>query len=301
MTGKGRRDLEIRRLDYRPDGDYPLDLEIFRVSDLRRRVGSEVLASTHRYAFLTLVCVMRGVCTQVVDFESVRCVPGSLLLLRQGMAHSFGPDEDWDGWLVLFRPEFLLPSYSTPSVQTGPAELDGLPSHLVPAETEASAVTDAITRMHEDTRMPASSNDLEALLRYQLCALLVRIRIIHARQEAHGAARSRASHRFKEFALLVEGHFTAWHQASRYAKHMGCSEKSLARATMDSAGVNPKAFISARIVLEAKRLLAHTDLSVSDIAESGGFTDLANFVKFFKREAKCTPMAFRRQHLPRQS
>lgn len=301
MTEKRRHDREIPRLDYQPDGDYPLDLEIFRVSDLRRRVGSEVLGSTHRYAFLTLVCVTRGVCTQMVDFESVHCVPGSLLLLRQGMAHCFGPDEDWDGWLVLFRPEFLLRSYLMTAGQTGGTELDGLPSHLVPADTEAAAVTDAITRMHEDTRMRASSEELQALLRYQLCALLMRIRIIHARQETHGAARSRASHRFREFERLVESRFTAWHQASRYAKQMGCSEKSLARATMDSAGVNPKAFISARIVLEAKRLLAHTDLSVSDIAERGGFTDLANFVKFFKREAKCTPMAFRRRHRPRRS
>lgn len=295
MAEKGRRVLEIQRLDYRPDGDYSLDLEVFRVSDLRRRVGTEVLGSTHRYAFLTLLCVTRGVCTQVVDFESVCCVPGSLLLLRQGMAHSFGPDEDWDGWLVLFRAEFLSPSYSLTAGQTGGTELDGLPSHLVPADTEAVAVSDAITRMQQDTRMRASSKDLEALLRHQLCALLMRIRIIHARQDAPDAARSRASQRFKEFERLVESHFTAWPQASRYAEHMGCSEKSLARATMDSAGVNPKAFLSARVALEAKRLLAHTDLSVSDISERCGFTDLANFVKFFKREAKCRPMEFRRQ------
>lgn len=301
MTEKGPRALEFRRLDYRPDGDYPLDLEIFRVSDLRQRVGAEVLASTHRYAFLTLVCVTHGICTQVVDFESVRCAPGSLLLLRQGMAHSFGPDEDWDGWLVLFRSEFLLPSSLTAAGQAGAVDLDGLPIHLVPADAEAAAVADAIVRIHDDTQMRAASEDMQALLRYQLYALLTRIRIIHTQQEAHGAPRRRASHRFKEFELLVEQHFAAWHQASRYAEHMGFSEKSLARSTMGSVGMNPKAFITARIVLEAKRLLAHTELSVSDIAERVGFSDLANFVKFFKRDAECTPMEFRRQQKPLRS
>ena len=301
MTKKGRRILEIQRLDYQPDGDYPLDVEIFHVSDLRRRVGTQILGLTHRYAFLTLVCVTQGVCTQVVDFESVSCTTGSLLLVRQGMAHSFGADEDWDGWLVLFRPEFLLPSSLIEVSQTGVTDLDGLPTHLVPAETEAAAVTLAIARMHDDTRMGAVAEDMHALLRYQLCALLMRIRIIHGQNEARGATRNRASQRFKEFELLVEKHFAAWHQASQYAERMGCSEKSLARATMDSVGMNPKAFISARIALEAKRLLAHTELSISEIAESIGFNDLSNFVKFFKREAKCTSMEFRRRQMPFRS
>lgn len=301
MIEKGRRVREIQRLEYQPDADYPLDLEIFRVSDLRRRVGIEILGSTHRYAFLTLLCVTRGVCTQVVDFESIPCVPGSLLLARQGMAHSFGAGEDWDGWLILFRPEFLLPSSLIEVGQTSVADLDGLPTHLLPADPEAAAVTLAIARMHDDTQMGAVAQDMHALLRYQLCALLMRIRIIHAQQEARGATRSRVSQRFKEFELLVETHFAAWHHASRYAERMGCSEKSLARATMGSVGMNPKAFISARIVLEAKRLLAHTDLPVSDIAESIGFYDLSNFVKFFKREAECTSMEFRRRHMPSPS
>ena len=297
MTKEERRVLEIQRLDYQPDGDYPLDLEIFRVSDLRRRVGTEILGSTHRYAFLTLLCVTRGACRQLLDFESIPCVPGSLLLVRQGMAHSFGPNEDWDGWMVLFRPEFLLPSSLNEVSQTGVSDLDGLPTHLVPADAEAAMVTRAIAQMHDDTRMAATAEDMHALLRYQLCALLTRMRIIHAQNEARGAARSPASQRFKEFELLVEKHFAAWHHASRYAERMGCSEKSLARATMDSVGMNPKAFISARVVLEAKRLLVHTELSVSDIAERIGFNDLSNFVKFFKREAECTSMEFRRRHV----
>jgi AraC-like DNA-binding protein len=64
---------------------------------------------------------------------------------------------------------------------------------------------------------------------------------------------------------------------------------------MEAAGTNAKAFIASRISLEAKRLLVHTDVSVTLIAESLGFSEATNFIKFFKRETGCTPAEFRQQ------
>ena len=66
------RHPDIQHLSYQPEGLYPLDLEIFRVSDLRQRVGGEALASTYRYAFPTLIFVTQGTCLHLVDFEHVR-------------------------------------------------------------------------------------------------------------------------------------------------------------------------------------------------------------------------------------
>jgi AraC-like DNA-binding protein len=47
--------------------------------------------------------------------------------------------------------------------------------------------------------------------------------------------------------------------------------------------------------LEAKRLLAYTTLPIALIGDRLGFDDPTNFVKFFKREAGCTPGEFRRR------
>src|SRR5262249_29256836 len=97
----------ITRLDYRPPGSNPLDLEIFSMSDLRQRVGKEFFQATHRYSFYLLLCVASGECTHVVDFEAVACHRGSLLSIEPAQTHRFGSDPSWDGWIVLFRPEFL--------------------------------------------------------------------------------------------------------------------------------------------------------------------------------------------------
>ncbi|MBI1772788.1 MAG: AraC family ligand binding domain-containing protein [Burkholderiales bacterium] len=57
--------------------------------------GKEEIRITHRYEFHTLIRVSRGRCTKMVDFKSISCAPGSLLVLRAGQAHNYGQDEDW--------------------------------------------------------------------------------------------------------------------------------------------------------------------------------------------------------------
>ena len=78
-----------------------------------------------------------------------------------------------------------------------------------------------------------------------------------------------------------------------YAARLGCSEKSLTRAALQVTDRSAKTVITERLVLEAKRLLAHTLLPVATIGDQLGFAEATNFVKFFRRETGLTPGAFR--------
>lgn len=294
-SGNSKVNADIQRLGYRPRAPYPLDLEVFTVADLRRRGSKEKVRTTHRYEFHTLVCVTQGVCTQVVDFKSISCQPGSLLVLRPGQAHNYGQGEDWDGWNVLFRPEFVLPVSTTHRDPKLAVDLERLPEHVLLSSHELRQVTDSIQQMREDTLIDAPLEDVHALLRHQLHALLTRLSILHGRQQAQEPLISAASQRFKRFQQLVEERFAQWHQVADYAHQLGYTEKSLARAVTAAMGMTAKAFIAARINLEAKRLLVHTDMLVATVAEKLGFEEATHFSKFFKREAGCTPAEFRRR------
>ncbi|WP_291831935.1 AraC family transcriptional regulator [Marinobacter sp.] len=287
---------DIQHLDYRPREPYQLDLEVFTVASLRRRGSREKVRATHWYDFHTLVCVTQGVCIQVVDFNPVPCVPGSLLVLRPGQTHSFGSNEDWDGWVVLFRPEFVLPLSTSLGDLKFAVDQQRLVEQVVLGGNELHAVTTAIEQLRKDTQLNAPLDDVHALLRHQLYALLIRLSLLQGRQQAQEPVMSPALQRFNRFHQLVEEHFCEWHQVADYARQLGYTEKSLARAVTASTGVAAKAFIAARIVLEAKRLLVHTDLPIVTIAENLGFDEPTNFSKFFKREANSTPNAFRRRH-----
>ena len=280
---------------YQPHGPA-LDIEVFRVSDLRQRTSAREIRAPHRYDFYMLVCVTNGHPTQWVDFQPVPCSPGSLLVLRPGQVHGLGDGQDWDGWLVLFRPEFL-PSDAQFSADLRPVfGLGQLPEHMVLAPDDFDATVEMLARMRQDATRTAPPQDIHALLRYQLCAVLVRLCMVHDHKIAAEPLRSQGLQRFVRFRKLVEQNFARWHQVASYADALGCTEKSLTRAAREASGQHAKAVIAARITLEAKRLLAHTDRPIYLIAEGLGFAEATNFAKFFRRETGLTPAGFRAGH-----
>ena len=71
------------------------------------------------------------------------------------------------------------------------------------------------------------------------------------------------------------------------------SDKTLSRVCLAAAGAPAKVLINQRLLLEAKRLLAHTTLPVQTIGRDLGFEEATNFVKFFRKETGMRPLAFR--------
>lgn len=289
---KDQRGVDIAQLPYHPQAGYRFDLEILTFSELRRRAGVEMLELAHRYEFYTLIGVTRGVCTHRVDFEFVQCTPNTVLALTPGMAHSFGPPTDWEGWIVAFRPEFAWPT-ACPGAEKSCRVLEGLESVIRLTAKEMQVVSRCIMQMGDDAGLGDSQENVHALLRHQLHTVLARIRMADERVDLP----RRAGSRFREFERLVGEKYRDWHQVSSYAKAIGCAERTLTRATLDAAGVNPKRFIADRLTLEAKRLLAHTELKVLEVAEQLCFSDTPNFIRFFQREVGCTPATFRQRQI----
>ena len=73
----------------------------------------------------------------------------------------------------------------------------------------------------------------------------------------------------------------------------GTTERLLLAAR---TGKSTKQVIDERVILEHKRLLAHTELSVKELAARTGFPEPTNLVKFFRHHTGMTPLAFRAAH-----
>ncbi|MBT0722858.1 helix-turn-helix domain-containing protein [Rosenbergiella sp. S61] len=299
----------VERLTYSPASPYPFDLEVFRLSDLKRRSTVQAMRRTYCYEFYMLICVTEGQCTHFVDFEPVECIPGTLLTLRPGQAHNFGTEEDWDGWIVLLRPEFLLPA----EAEIVPV-LNRLAGSISLDSTELKRATQDIQCLHDDARLglPKRSEEqlgaeaedvsasclsveVHALLRYRFCALLTWLTVLHGQRQDPASQLSGMLLRFRQFQELVDERFSQWSQVGDYASYLGCTEKSLTRATLAVEGISAKAYLSKRIVLEAKRLLIHTGLPIGELSERLGFGEVDRFSKFFKRETRFTPKDFRKR------
>ncbi len=99
----------------------------------------------------------------------------------------------------------------------------------------------------------------------------------------------------RDFKQLVDEKFMEWHKVKEYANQMNVSAKHLSKTVRSVTGKVAKDFIQDRLILEAKRLLLHTDLSIKEVAYQIGFPEPVHFSGFFKKHVGETPSAFRKR------
>lgn len=288
---------KIDRRSYQPPASYKLDVEIIRMHDLRARTKNAHLERLHRIDFHMLICVTEGECAHVIDFAEAAGKRGSLFLLKPSQTEMFDLSHAWDGWLVLFRSDFFGTSKTTATAGNPDviSVLERFPNHFSLDEEELKTAVNSISQMRCDAVRLGLASELNALLRYQLSALILRLAIAYESQTPLPHTSSAHTQRFMAFKNIVDEKFAIWHKVRDYVDTLKCSEKTLNRASKQVTGFTAKEFISKRITLEAKRFLAHSTSRISAISDSLGFDEPTNFIKFFKRESGVTPAEFRDQ------
>ncbi|WP_055494075.1 AraC family transcriptional regulator [Streptomyces sp. TP-A0356] len=275
---------------------FPVDLSVCRVG---MQVGSmepgrvwhrdAPLDRVHRIDFHVVMLFNGGPVTHMVDFADYRASAGDLLWIRPGQVHRFSRTSEYRGTVLTMQPGFL-PRATVEA--TGLYRYD-LPPLLHPRPDQLAGFKAALAhlqREYEDTTtLPLSLHT--AVLRHTLTAFL--LRLSHLAASSAEAARGQADTMFTRFRDAVEKGFATNHSVSAYADALGCSRRTLVRAVRGATGETPKGFVDKRVILEAKRLLAHTDLPIGRVGAAVGFPDPANFSKFFHQRTDTTPAAFR--------
>ncbi|MEU9332589.1 AraC family transcriptional regulator [Streptomyces sp. NPDC048290] len=243
----------------------------------------------HRIDFHVVLLLTAGPVHHMVDFDTYEAHAGDVLWIRPGQVHRLAATDAYRGTVLTMQPGFL-PRATVEA--TGLYRYD-LPPLLHPDPPRSAALTaalDQVRREYEDTTtLPLSLHT--AVLRHTLTAFL--LRLAHLAISASPTARQPADTPFTRFRDAVERDFAVQHSVSGYADALGYSRRTLARVVGAATGTTPKAFIDRRVVLEAKRLLAHTELPIGRVGVAVGFPDAANFSKFFQQHTARTPAAFR--------
>jgi AraC family transcriptional activator of pobA len=125
-----------------------------------------------------------------------------------------------------------------------------------------------------------------------LSAIMAGLLRVSAIRAVAGAVHPRAAlvARFRE---AVEQRFRSGAPLAAYAAALGVTESRLRAACLEVVRTSPMALVRDRIMLEAKRMLLYTDLSVAQAAWELGFEDAAYFSRFFTAREGRSPTAFR--------
>jgi AraC family transcriptional activator of pobA len=97
------------------------------------------------------------------------------------------------------------------------------------------------------------------------------------------------------FRARIEPRFRLRESIAAHATALGTSETSLRTACARIAGRSPAAMLDDRAMLEARRALLYSDLSVAEIGYAIGFADPAYFSRFFTRHAGLSPRRYRHE------
>ncbi|PZU56977.1 MAG: AraC family transcriptional regulator [Sphingobium sp.] len=91
----------------------------------------------------------------------------------------------------------------------------------------------------------------------------------------------------------IEQRFRLREPVSVHAAALGVSETALRVACAKVAGASPARLLDERALLEARRSLLYSNLSIAEIGFSIGFSDPAYFSRFFQRQMRMSPRAYR--------
>ncbi len=275
--------------------DHPdLGIDAFLLSSLLARVPVDEFAGPQRLEFHLLILCLAGRGAHYIDFERCDWTPGTVLHVRPGQVQQFELQADMEALLILFTASFLsaelggilLGSYR--GTGGNRVQLDiGTDSHR--------RISHTFTEIVEEYGAIDASQVSARVLQHQLHVLLLQL---HRLSGATASTLVPDAMRHVYYRLLaeVEVRYMQTRRVEDYAANLGYSAKTLARACIGVAGVPPKRLIGQRVILEAKRLLAHTRVGIKGIARELGFSEETNFVKFFKRMEGMPPSAFRAKY-----
>ncbi|MFD7078860.1 helix-turn-helix transcriptional regulator [Streptomyces sp. NPDC059918] len=284
----------IREVPFTAPVGVPTGVEVMSFDLLRSRLPSRSLVEPQRPSFHHLLAPSRGVLRHSVDFTEYAAAPGTWLWVRPGQVQQWDAMDGTEGTAVFFEADFL------DTVTTGAARLDDpyAPVALEPDEEDGRALRLArehLAREWEGSgRLPLAVHT--ATVRHLLAVLV--LRLAHLDHPAGGPP-AEPDDTFLRFRDAVEDGFTRSRRVEDYARLLGYSPRTLTRAATAGAGVGAKEFIDRRIVLEAKRLLAHGDQSAVQISQRLGFSSATNFSKYFHQRTGQSPIAFRTAVRPR--
>ncbi|WP_213452207.1 helix-turn-helix domain-containing protein [Rhizomonospora bruguierae] len=260
------------------------DVYTATLRELSNRDGGGLPAHPIRLARHLLMLVTGGHGTHTVDFVPHTCRAGTLIWARPGQVIQYGRQPGLDAILVQWDPHLLaglgVPAAPSPTA-AGRWQLAG--------EDEDAIINEVSQLVVDRQRHPAGAltNDL---LSHQLAVLILRVSTLPDGRPGVGEPESGL---YTRLVREIEQNFAHTRRVEEYAGRLCCSVRTLTRACLAATGRSAKQVIDDRVALEARRLLACTELPVAEVGQRLGFTEATNFGRFFQREVGRSPGAFR--------
>lgn len=254
-------------------GIEEVSLSGIRVEKLEDRIKPKV-TFPHKHDFFQILLIEKGSGIHQIDFVTHKVSPGMIYMMKPGQMHTWKLARGVRGILVEFSHQALNFHHSPDVVKT--------------TKTEFADILILAKLMLKEFYLKREMNDLA--LQGELNAFLIMLIRLYQKQMRPEKSLS-VIDKFKD---MVESNYKEQHAVDFYAKKLGSSSKAFTMHLTRSLGKAPRSVIQERILLEAKRYLAFSELTVAEIGYELGFDDANYFTRFFRIHEKKSPAKFRK-------
>lgn len=239
----------------------------------------------HRHPNLyQLSWITGGTGVHSMDTQSFPLAPNSLYLLAPGIVHTCHSSNHLSGFVLHFSPAFL-PSSIIPLA-------DNTFQFIKVQPTDSQYITDIFTKIHQEFN-EVQKGQLQMIQSLITMLLIYKDRLVF--KQTSSLSTNRTTDISQQFQWLVNTHFTTNKRLAFYAKTMNISVAHLKDCVKATTGIAASELIQKRVILEAKRQLIYSQLSISEIAYQLGFRDANYFFKFFRRHVGQSAGVFRKE------
>jgi len=250
----------------------------------------EQAEQSHRDDYHIFFLLEKGNISFEIDFQRYNIKPLSVIYIHPNQVHRMGSFENVTASFWAISNENLNPDYLKLLEEISPVK------PLTLDEETFSIISEAVSLC-----LKLSERKLEKLyhilLKNSCNTLIALVASQYLEQSKSTDLLSRFEIITKAFKAVLEQNFVTTKRPTDFAQILNISTPYLNECVKKSTGQSVSYHIQQRIILEAKRLLYHSDKSVKEIAADLGYEDYTYFSRLFTKVGGMTALTFRKKNL----
>ncbi len=243
----------------------------------------------HKHDFYLVILFTAGKGTHEIDFETYKVEPGALFIMKPGQMHYWKLSDDVEGFVFFHTKNF----YDEGSVTSGLQNFTFFNSFQnLPVTVLKKNLLLTFKRLMLEILEEYKADKILKLQKIHVLVNLVYIELSRVYLPSEQINHKTYVLQLQKFEETIETHFKTIKSAGDYASKLHITEKHLNRITKTCLNKTSTQLIAERIILEAKRMLIHSALNVTEVGEALGYNDKSYFIRFFKKNTGETPLSF---------
>jgi len=251
---------------------------------------NDVIFEPHRDTHAIFNFATAGSCTFLLDFERYALKAPVVVMVFPGQVHQIEQCINVSGWSIAFDP-LLMNAELTQTLECifqAPLSIEGGSNFY----QEMLQFLSILTKIYEQAGGVEQTAALQGLF-----ISMLQWTAGNLKQSCHCSTKitDRAGFIVSSFKSLLQAHYVTHKQPGFYSEQLNISTTHLGDTIKSLTGKSVSTHIQQISLLQAKRYLYKTDLSIKEICFLVGYDDPVHFGKLFKKHCQLTPLEFRKQ------